>query len=100
LTGFLRHKRYLLTDRDSKHCAAFRELVEQAGPVVSACSPDREFAGTARTFLPSIKEECFDRIIFFGDRSRRNAAQEFISIIMLKEIIKASAIGSSNQPTK
>jgi len=32
LDGFLRHKRYLLMDRDSKHCEAFRELVEQSGP--------------------------------------------------------------------
>jgi transposase len=32
LDGFLRKKRYLLMDRDSKHCQAFHELVEQSGP--------------------------------------------------------------------
>ena len=30
-------------------------------------------------FIRSIKEECLDRMILFGDRSLRNATQEFIS---------------------
>jgi hypothetical protein len=31
LEGFLRHKRYLLMDRDTKYSEAFRHLLEQAG---------------------------------------------------------------------
>lgn len=80
LDGFLRHKRYLLMDRDSKHCAAFRELVEQSGPRCVRLPPrSPNLSAHLERFIRSIKEECLDRMILFGERSLRNAAQEFIS---------------------
>ena len=80
LDGFLRKKRYLLMDRDSKHCQAFRELVEQSGPRCVRLPPrSPNLSAHLERFIRSIKEECLDRMILFGDRSLRNAAQEFIS---------------------
>jgi len=80
LDGFLRQKRYLLMDRDSKHCEAFRELVEQSGPRCIRLPPrSPNLQAHLERFIRSIKEECLDRMILFGDRSLRNAAQEFIS---------------------
>jgi len=80
LDGFLRHKRYLLMDRDSKHCQAFRELFEQSGPRCVRLPPQSpNLSAHLERFIRSIKEECLDRMILFGDRSLRNAAQEFIS---------------------
>ncbi len=83
-------KRILLTDdqrrrlaikgRDSKHCQAFRELVEQSGPRCIRLPPrSPNLQAHLERFIRSIKEECLDRMILFGDRSLRNAAQEFIS---------------------
>ena len=80
LDGFLRYKRYLLMDRDSKHCATFRELGEQSGPHCVRLPPrSPNLSAHLERFIRSIKEECFDRMILFGDRSLRNAAQEYIS---------------------
>jgi putative transposase len=80
LDGFLRHKRYLLMDRDSKHCQAFRDMVEQAGPRCVRLPPrSPNLSAHLERFMRSIKEECLGRMILFGESSLRNAAQEFIS---------------------
>jgi putative transposase len=80
LDGFLRNKRYLLMDRDSKHCEAFRQLVEQAGPRCVRLQPrSPNLSAHLERFMRSAKEECLDRMILFGDKSLRNAAQEFVS---------------------
>jgi putative transposase len=80
LDGFPRQKRCLLMDRDSKHCQAFRELVERPGPRCVRLSPrSPNLSAHLERFIRSTKEECLDRMILCGDRSLRNAAQEFIS---------------------
>jgi transposase InsO family protein len=80
LDGFLRHKRYLLMDRDSNHCQAFRDMVEQAGPRCVRLPPrSPNLSAHLERFMRSIKEECLGRMILFGESSLRNAAQEFIS---------------------
>jgi hypothetical protein len=67
-------------DRDSKHCQAFRDLVEQVGPCGVRLPPrSQNLSAHLERFIRSIKEECLDRLILFGDGSLRNAAQEFIS---------------------
>jgi transposase InsO family protein len=77
--GFLLGKRFLMLDRDRKYSDAFRRLLEQAG-----CEPLRlpprspNLNAWAERFVRSIKEECLDRMIFFGERSLRRAIREFV----------------------
>jgi transposase InsO family protein len=78
LDGFLTDKKLLIIDRDSKYSAAFRSLLADAGvePVhLPARSPDLN--AYAERFVRSIKDECLSRMIFFGERSLRNATREF-----------------------
>jgi len=39
-------------------------------------------------FFGSLKSECLDKMIFFGQRSLQNAVRQFLLIIMAREIIK------------
>jgi transposase InsO family protein len=78
IDGFLADKKLLIIDRDSKYSAAFRSLLADAGvePVrLPARSPDLN--AYAERFVRSIKDECLNRMIFFGERSLRKATREF-----------------------
>ncbi len=78
--GFLRGKKYLLMDRDAKFSEAFRVILEQAGvkavrlpPLSPNLNPNLE------RFMRSVKEECLERMLFFGERSLQNAAVDFLA---------------------
>jgi len=76
--GFLRGKRYLLMDRDGKYAPEFRDMLRHVGvkPLrLPARSPNLN--AFAERFVRSIKEECLDRIIFFGEQMLRHAVTEF-----------------------
>ena len=78
--GFLLGTRYLLMDRDTKFCSVFRSLLEDAGvkPVrLPARSPNLN--AHLERFHRSLKEECLDRMIFFGENSLRKAIAEFLT---------------------
>jgi len=80
LVGFLRDKRYLLMDRDSKYSEAFRHLLEQAGVHcvrLPARSPN--LTPHIERFMRTIKEECLDRMILFGENSLQKATHEFLA---------------------
>jgi transposase InsO family protein len=77
--GFLRGKRYLLVDRDSKFCPAFKAILENEGvnPVpLPPKSPDLN--AHQERFFGSLKSECLERMIFFGERSLRNAVGQYL----------------------
>ena len=78
--GFLKGKRYVLMDRDSKFCEAFRQILETAGmkPVLLPPRSPNLNAHLERFFL-SLKSECLERMIFFGERSLRKAIAEFVA---------------------
>ncbi len=81
IDGFLLGTRYLLMDRDDKFCDTFREILKQSGvnPVrLPPRSPNLppHIAYILR-FMRSIKEECLKKMIFFGEKSLRNAVREF-----------------------
>ena len=76
--GFLLGTRYLLMDRDSKFCQAFRSILRQSDiePVkLPPRSPN--LTPHIERFMRSIKEECLKKMIFFGERSLRNGVKEF-----------------------
>jgi putative transposase len=78
--GFLDGKRFLILDRDTKYSAAFRRLLNDAGTEVVRLPPrSPNLNAFAERFVLSIKDECLNRMIFFGERSLRKATIEFAS---------------------
>ena len=76
--GVLADKRVLILDRDSKFSLAFRNLLKDSG-VEAVRLPYRSpnLNAYAERFVRSIKSECLERMIFFGERSLRKATREF-----------------------
>ena len=77
--GFLNGQRYLIMDRDSKFCASFRAFLrnENTEPVrLPSRSPNLN--AYLERFMKSIKSECLQKMIFFGEQSLRKAVQEFV----------------------
>lgn len=77
--GFLNGKRYLIMDRDTKFCESFRELVSGAN-VKPVRLPPRSPNMNAHLerFFGSLKSECLNRLILFGEKSLRNAVSQFL----------------------
>jgi putative transposase len=77
--GFLKGQRYLLMDRDTKFSAGFRRVLQNASiePVVLPPRSPNLNAHLER-FWRSLREECLDRLIFFGEASLRHALKEFV----------------------
>jgi len=77
--GFLNGKRYVLMDRDGKFCPAFQAILknEDIKPVqLTPRSPNLN--AHVERFHRSLKEECLDRMIFFGEKSLRKAIGTFL----------------------
>lgn len=76
--GFLADKKFVILDRDSKYSAAFRDLLKGSGVEVVRLPPrSPNLNAYAERFVRSIKDECLNRMIFFGDRSLRKATREY-----------------------
>ncbi len=73
IDGFLKDKRYVLMDRNTNFSDAFQMIVKDAEvePVrLPARSP--HLNSHIERFHLSLKQECLDKVIFFGERSLRN----------------------------
>ncbi len=78
--GFLCGKRILLLDRDSKYTYEFREILQDSGVRclrLPAQSPNLN--AFAERFVLSIKTECLNRLILFGERSLRRAINSYMA---------------------
>lgn len=74
--GILKKKRYLIHDRDPLYTEQFLGMLADSGidPVkLPPRSPNLN--AFAERFVRSIKEECVERMIFFGEDSLRTAVQ-------------------------
>lgn len=77
--GFLNGKKYILMDRDSKFTAEFRDIIEDAGTECVLLPPKSPNCNSQiERFMLSIKSECLDRMIFFGETSLRRATVQFV----------------------
>ena len=67
-------------DRDTKFSEAFRIILEQGG-VEAGRLPARSLNlnPNLERFMRSAKEECLERIVYFGERSLQVAVAEFLS---------------------
>jgi putative transposase len=78
--GFLRSKRYVLIDRDTKYSHDFRQQLELAGPKCLRLPPrSPNLNPHIERFFRALKEDYLDRRIFFGEESLRTALREYLS---------------------
>src|SRR6195256_6914011 len=77
--GFLAPGQYLIHDRDTKCCATFQHLIDDAG-VERVVLPPRSpnLHAYAERWVRSVKEECLSRVILFGEASLRHALTQYI----------------------
>jgi putative transposase len=72
--GFLNGKRYILMDRDTKFTEAFRANLGDAGTEPVLLPPrSPNLNSHLKRFWRSLREECLDRMIFFGEKMLRRA---------------------------
>jgi transposase InsO family protein len=77
--GFLRSSRYLIHDRSTVFTEQFRQTLRQANVAalrLPARSPNLN--AFAERFVRTIREDCLDRLILFGEASLERAVREFV----------------------
>ncbi len=78
--GFLLGKTYLLLDRDAKFTTEFRRTLKESGiqPVrLPPRSPNLN--AHAERFVRTIKEECLERMVLFGEPMLRRCVNQFVA---------------------
>src|ERR671924_535171 len=77
--GFLSPGHYLIHDRDTKFCAAFQHIIDEAG-VERVVLPPRSpnLNAYAERWVRSVKEECLARMILFGEKALRHALTHYV----------------------
>ena len=77
--GFFKGKRYLIHDRDPLYTQEFLNMLKEAG-IQSVKLPPRSpnLNAYAERFVRSIKEDCLEQVILFGEDSLRNGIHQFL----------------------
>jgi putative transposase len=78
--GFLRDYRFLICDRGTKFTAQFKRLLNDAGVQVlltPVMAPNCN--AYAERFVLSIKSECLNRMIFFGEASLSRSVKNHVA---------------------
>jgi len=78
--GFLRGKRYLIHDRDTKYTQAFDALLKTSG-VEPILLPPRSpnLNAHCERFLRSIKEEALEQMVLLGERALYYALHQYLA---------------------
>ena len=77
--GFLNGMEYFVCDHDPLFTRQFRKILRSSGvEVIRTRIGTPQQNGYAESFVRSIKKECLDRLIFFGEKSLRTAVSEYI----------------------
>lgn len=78
--GFLRDKRFLIVDRDSKFTDRFREILGDAGvDVVLTAVQAPNMNAFAERWVRSIKHECLNKMVFFGAAMLERAIRDYVT---------------------
>ena len=76
--GFLKDMRHLIIDRDTKFTVQFRSILNAAGVnVVITCFQAPNMNAIAERWVLSVKSECINNLILFGEHSLRRALREY-----------------------
>jgi transposase InsO family protein len=77
--GFLLNSTHLIMDRDKKYSREFRSQLKRDGVTSIRCPPRAPNCNAfAERFVRSVKEECLNHLILFGESSLRGALREYI----------------------
>jgi putative transposase len=78
--GVLSPGQYLIHDRDTKFCAAFHQIIDDAR-VERVVLPPRSpnLNAYAERWVRSVKEECLSQLILFGEGSLRHALTQYVA---------------------
>ena len=91
--GFLVGRRVLICDRDRKWTDGFRRIVQGAGVRIVLTPVQASNANAyAERFVRSIRQECLDPLIFFGERRLLRALDELWRITMGSGTIRGSGM--------
>jgi len=78
IDGILLDKRYVILDRDTKYCQAFREFLKREGIAVIRLPPrSPNLNAHAERWVRGIRDECLSRLIPIGQRMLRRALREY-----------------------
>jgi putative transposase len=78
--GPLVKARYLIHDRDAKYTPSFDQILKAAGAVVVRLPPQSpNLNAFAERFVKSIKTECLEQFVLFGENSLRHVIREYLA---------------------
>ena len=79
-TGFLKDKRFLIHDRDPLFTAQFKKTLK-AGGIRTLKMPKQSpnLNAFSERFVQTIKNECTNKMIFFGEKHLRHVMSEFMA---------------------
>ena len=76
--GYLRRCRYVLHDRDSKFCDAFRSVLSSGGvQTIQLPAKSPNLNAFAERWVRSVKQECLSKLILFGEASLWQVLREY-----------------------
>jgi transposase InsO family protein len=78
--GPLVGKKYLILDRDTKYCAAFRQMLAREGIRVIRLPPrSPNLNSYAERWVRSVRDECLSKVIPIGQGMLRCALHEYVA---------------------
>jgi transposase InsO family protein len=78
--GVLKPDQYLIHDRDTKYCAAFKQMLDDAGVKRLPLPPKSpNLNAHAERFIRSVKSEVLSRFILFGEKSLCHVLSEYMA---------------------
>lgn len=77
--GFLKNKRFFIHDRDPLFTKKFRETLKAAGVrCLKMPKQSPNLNAYAESFVRTIKRECIDKMVFFGERQVRYVVDQYV----------------------
>ena len=78
-SGFLKGKKYLVHDRDPLYTNAFIDILQSAGiEHIKSMPMAPNFSPFVERFIRSIKSECLDKMLIFGEAHLRYCISQYI----------------------
>ena len=78
--GFLKDKKYLIHDRDPLYTHAFIDILKSAGiEHIKSMPMAPNFSPFVERFIRSIKYECLNRMLIFGEKHLRYCITQYVS---------------------
>ena len=72
--------RYLIHDRDAKYTPSFDQILKAAGTAVVRLPPQSpNLNAFAERFVKTIKTECLEQFVLFGENSLRHVIREYLA---------------------